>query len=228
MQAADIFLFEVFPYLALAIFLVGSWIRYDYAPYTWRAGSSQIMSKKGMFVASNLFHLGMLGIIVGHTLGMLTPHWVYEGFLPLAVKQQMAMMGGGVCGVMIVIGGAFLLKRRITEPRVRASSSTADILILALIVVQALIGLVTIGSSLQHMDGKMMMQLVGWAQAMASFHPGGAATLLEGVPFVFKVHLVLGLLLFVLFPFTRLVHVWSIPLEYLTRRYQLVRARRVR
>lgn len=223
MQTINVFLFEIFPYLALSIFLIGSWIRYDYAPYTWRAGSSQIMSKKGMFVGSNLFHLGMLGIIGGHTFGMLTPHWVYEGFLPIAVKQQMAMFGGGMCGIMILVGGGFLLKRRLSDPRIRSNSSPADILVLALIVLQALIGLITIGSSLQHMDGGVMMQLVGWAQSIASFHPAGASTTLDGVPLIFKVHLVLGLLLFVLFPFTRLVHIWSIPLEYLGRRYQLVR-----
>ncbi|WP_347254126.1 respiratory nitrate reductase subunit gamma [Leminorella grimontii] len=218
------FFFDIYPYLALAVFLIGSWLRYDYGQYTWRAGSSQMLDKKGMRLASNLFHLGILGIFAGHFFGMLTPHWMYESFLPVAVKQKMAMFGGGASGVMMLIGGAMLLKRRLTNPRVRATSSVGDILILTLLVVQVLLGLLTIPASAQHMDGGEMMKLVAWAQSIVTFRTGASAHL-EGVALVFKLHIVLGLTLFILFPFCRLVHIWSAPIEYLTRRYQLVRNR---
>lgn len=184
-----------------------------------------MLDRKGMKLASNLFHIGILGIFVGHFLGMLTPHWVYESFLPIEVKQKMAMIAGGICGVMTLAGGLLLLKRRLFNPRIRATSSTADILILSLLMIQCTLGLLTIPFSAQHIDGSEMMKLVGWAQTIVTFR-GDASQHLDGVAFIFRVHLVLGMTLFLLFPFTRLVHVWSAPVEYLTRKYQLVRTRR--
>ncbi|MEE8728740.1 MAG: respiratory nitrate reductase subunit gamma [Rahnella inusitata] len=219
------FFFNIYPYLCGTVFLVGSWLRYDYGQYSWRAGSSQILEKKILRIASPLFHVGILGIIAGHAFGMLTPHWMYESFLPVPVKQQMAMWAGGACGVMTLIGGAMLLWRRLSNERVRSTSSFGDIMIIALLVIQCALGLGTIPFSAQHMDGSEMMKLVGWAQSVVTFH-GGAAEHLDGVAFIFRVHLVLGMTLFLLFPFCRLVHIWSAPVEYLTRRYQLVRNRR--
>lgn len=218
-------LFDIYPYIVGTVFLVGSWLRYDYGQYTWRAASSQMLDRKGMNLASNLFHIGILGIFFGHLFGMLTPHWMYEPFLPIDVKQKLAMYAGGVFGVMTLVGGLLLLKRRLLNPRVRATSTAADILILALLMIQCTLGLLTIPFSAQHMDGSEMMKLVGWAQSVVTFQ-GGAAAHLDGVAFIFRVHLVLGMTLFLVFPFTRLVHVWSAPVEYLTRKYQVVRARR--
>ena len=225
MQYLTMFFFDIYPYLAGAVFLLGSWLRYDYGQYSWRAGSSQMLSKKGMRLASNLFHIGIIGILLGHFVGLLTPHWVYEPFLSIAAKQKLAMIAGGVCGAMTLAGGCMLVKRRLTNPRVRATSSFADIMILILLVVQATLGLLTIPFSAQHMDGSEMMKLVGWAQAVVTFH-GGASQHLEGVAFIYRLQMVLGMTLFLLFPFCRLVHIWSAPFEYLTRRYQLVRNRR--
>ena len=126
------------------VFILGSWLRYDYGQYTWRAASSQMLDKRGMVLWSNLFHIGILGIFFGHLFGMLTPHWMYAWFLPVAVKQQMAMILGGICGVLTLIGGAGLLVRRLTNPRIRATSSGADILILAILLIQCILGLTTI------------------------------------------------------------------------------------
>lgn len=219
------FFFDIYPYLAGSVFLIGSWLRYDYGQYSWRAGSSQMLDKKGMRLASNLFHIGIIGIFFGHFVGLLTPHWMYESFLPIAAKQKLAMVAGGICGLMTLVGGGLLLKRRLLNPRVRVTSSTGDILILTLLVAQAALGLLTILFSAQHMDGSEMMKLVGWAQAIVTFH-SGASQHLAGVALIYRIHMVLGMTLFLLFPFCRLVHIWSVPLEYLTRRYQLVRNRR--
>jgi nitrate reductase gamma subunit len=225
MHFLNLFFFDIYPYLAGAIFLIGSWLRYDYGQYSWRVGSSQMLDKKGMRLASNLFHVGILGIFFGHFFGMLTPHWVYESFLSVELKQKMAMFAGGACGVMMLVGGGLLLKRRLMNPRIRATSSVGDILILTLLVVQVCLGLLTIPFSAQHMDGSEMMKLVGWAQAVVTFHAGASAHL-DGVAMIFRIHIILGMTLFVLFPFCRLVHIWSAPVEYLTRRYQVVRNRR--
>jgi len=225
MQFLNVFFYDIYPYICGTVFLIGSWLRYDYGQYTWRAGSSQMLDRKGMNLASNLFHIGILGIFFGHFFGMLTPHWVYESFLSIELKQKIAMIAGGICGVMTLVGGLLLLKRRLFNPRIRATSSTADILILSLLMIQCTLGLLTIPFSAQHIDGHEMMKLVGWAQSVVTFH-SGASQHLDGVAPIFRVHLALGMTLFLLFPFTRLVHVWSAPVEYLTRKYQLVRTRR--
>jgi len=225
MNFLNMFLFDIYPYICGTVFLVGSWMRYDYGQYSWRAGSSQILEKKLLRIASPLFHVGILGIIAGHAFGMLTPHWMYESFLPVPVKQQMAMWAGGACGVLTLIGGLMLVYRRLSNDRVRATSSFGDIMIIILLVVQCALGLGTIPFSAQHMDGSEMMKLVGWAQAVVTFH-GGASAHLDGVALIYRIHMVLGMTLFLLFPFCRLVHIWSAPVEYLTRRYQLVRNRR--
>ncbi|MGE6149855.1 respiratory nitrate reductase subunit gamma [Aeromonas media] len=219
------FFFDIYPYIAVTIFLLGSWIRYDYGQYTWRAGSSQLLDNSNMRLASGLFHIGILGIIFGHFFGLLTPHWIYESFLSLQAKQLIAMFAGGVFGAMTLYGGYLLLKRRLTNVRVRATSSTADILILVLLVSQAALGLLTIPFSAFHLDGSVMMKLVSWAQDVVTFQTGASKNL-EGVSFIYKIHMILGMTLFVVFPFCRLVHVWSVPLEYLTRRIQIVRSRR--
>lgn len=224
MNFLNTFFFDIYPYIAGAVFIIGSWLRYDYGQYTWRAGSSQMLDKKGMRLASNLFHVGILGIFFGHFVGMLTPHWMYEPFITVAQKQMLAMVAGGACGVMTLIGGGLLLKRRLTNPRVRATSSAGDILIITLLVIQVILGLGTIPFSAQHTNGSEMMKLVGWAQSVVTFQ-GGASEHLEGVAFIFRMHLVLGMTLFLIFPFCRLVHIWSAPVEYITRRYQLVRNR---
>ncbi|NIF00360.1 respiratory nitrate reductase subunit gamma [Pantoea sp. Acro-805] len=225
MHYLDLLFFDIYPYLCGTVFLVGSWLRYDYGQYTWRASSSQMLDKKGMRLASNLFHIGILGIFFGHLFGLLTPHWMYEPFLSIAAKQKLAMAAGGVFGIMTLVGGLLLLKRRLYNPRIRATSTHADMLILGILVVQCMLGLTTIFFSAQHMDGSEMMKLVGWAQAVVTFH-AGASEHLDGVAWIYRVHLVLGMTLFLLFPFTRLVHVWSAPVEYFTRRYQVVRSRR--
>jgi len=225
MNFLNMLLFDIYPYICGTVFLVGSWLRYDYGQYSWRAGSSQILEKKLLRIASPLFHIGILGIIAGHAFGMLTPHWMYESFLPVPVKQQMAMWAGGACGLLTLVGGGMLLYRRLSNDRVRSTSSFGDIMIIALLVIQCALGLGTIPFSAQHMDGSEMMKLVAWAQSVVTFH-GGASAHLDGVALIFRVHIVLGMTLFLLFPFCRLVHIWSAPVEYLTRRYQLVRNRR--
>jgi len=219
------FFFDYYPYIAFTVFLVGSLLRYDYGQYTWRADSSQLFSKKYMFIASNLFNVGVLDIFFGHLFGMLTPHWVYEPFLKVETKQMMAMIIGGICGIMTLIGGAMLLYRRLTNERVRSSSSTADILVLVILVVQVTLGLLTIPASAKHIDGVEMMKLVGWAQSIVTFHFDASRYIID-VPLIYKLHIVLGLTIFLIFPFTRLVHIWSVPIEYLTRRYQIVKRRK--
>ncbi|WP_293266404.1 respiratory nitrate reductase subunit gamma [Neptunomonas sp.] len=217
-------LFGIYPYLAGAVFLVGSWVRYDREQYTWKTGSSQMLSSVGMRRASNLFHVGVLAIFFGHLVGLLTPHAFYDPFMSAGTKQLIAILIGGVAGVACLVGAALLLQRRLFNPRIRATSTTADILILVILMVQVTLGLFTIFASLGHLDGSVMLLLAGWAQGIVTFN-GGAADYLLNVSFIYKLHIFLGMTIFLLFPFTRLVHVWSAPVKYLARSYQIVRQR---
>src|SRR5690606_3048520 len=144
-------IYGYYPYLAGTVFLVGSLLRFDHGQYTWKAHSSQILSQQNMRLASNLFHVGMLVIFFGHLFGMLTPHWIYSPFISADNKQLLAIIVGGVAGAMVVIGGGMLLYRRFFNPRVKATSGFMDNLILALIVFQAALGMVTIIFSLGHL-----------------------------------------------------------------------------
>ena len=217
-------IYGYYPYLAGTVFLVGSLLRFDHGQYTWKAHSSQVLSKKNMRLASNLFHVGILVIFFGHLFGMLTPHWVYAPFISAGNKQLLAIIIGGLAGALCIIGGAMLLYRRMTNPRVKASSAPMDSVILALILFQACLGMITIIFSLGHLEGDVMLTLASWAQAIV-FFSGGAANYLEEVSWIYKIHIFVGLTIILLFPFSRLVHVWSIPLGYLGRNYQIVRKR---
>ena len=216
-------LFGGYPYVALAICLIGSWARFDLSQYTWKTGSSQMLCNKGMRVASNMFHGGILFILAGHFVGLLTPHAVYHHVISTENKQLLAMVSGGIFGVICLIGLLMLIVRRMTDARVRASSSTSDILILWVLLAQLCLGLLTIVASANHMDGSVMVMLADWAQSIVTLQPMVAAESIAPVSLVYKLHVVLGMTLFVLFPFTRLVHMVSAPVWYLGRRYQIVR-----
>ncbi|WP_392559891.1 respiratory nitrate reductase subunit gamma [Orbus mooreae] len=225
MSFINSFFFDFYPYIVTVVFIVGSLLRYDYGQYTWRAQSSQLLSKNKMRWASNLFHIGIIGIFLGHVVGLLTPHWIYEPFISAPHKQLLAMIVGGICGVMVLIGGGTLFLRRLFNPRVRATSTKADILVITILVIQVCLGLSTIVVSSHHLDGQVMMSLAEWCQDIATFQ-FGASHHLDGVSHIYKAHIILGMTIFLIFPFTRLVHVWSAPIGYLTRCYQIVRVRR--
>ena len=225
MNTLNILLFQVYPYIAIAVFLFGSWFRYDHAAYTWRTGSSQLLSDRGMRVGSGLFHIGMLAIIGGHTVGLLTPHHLYEPFISAPDKQLLAMVAGGVFGLMMLVGLVILLTRRLFNPRIRATSAKRDILVLFLLLAQLLLGLSSIFISADHMDGNQMIRLGEWAQHIVTFRMDGAADYIADAHWIFRSHVFLGLTIVLIAPFTRLVHVWSVPLGYLVRPYQIVRKR---
>ena len=221
------FLFGIYPYVALTIFLLGSLIRFDREQYSWKSDSSQLLRRAQLRLGSNLFHIGILFLFFGHLAGLLTPHWLYESFgLSTPNKQMLAIISGGAAGLLCFAGVAILLHRRLSEPRIRATSKPMDIFIMLWILATLLLGLVSILFSLQHSEGGVMLLLAGWAQHIVTFR-AGAADFLVSVPIVYKIHLLFGMTLFVLFPFSRLVHVWSgfAAVTYAARPWQLVRPR---
>lgn len=228
MNALDNFLFGLYPYICLTVFLLGSLIRFDRDQYTWKSDSSQLLKAGQLRIGSNLFHIGVLFLFFGHFFGMLTPHFLYEAFISAGTKQLVAMVSGGIAGLLGFVGVTVLLHRRLSEPRIRINSKTSDIVLLVLLWLQLALGLATIPMSAQHLDGSMMMRLAEWAQRIVTFR-AGAPELLAEAGWIFKMHMFLGMSIFFIFPFTRLVHVWSGfgAVTYLVRPPQVVRARRL-
>lgn len=221
-------LFGVYPYICLAVLVLGSVLRFDREQYTWRSGSSQLLRRRQLVLGSVLFHVGVLVIFGGHFVGLLTPIWVFDALhIPHGAKQILAIVAGGVAGLMCLAGGLLLLHRRLFDPRIRKTSSFSDIAILVLLMVQLMLGLSTIPVSMQHLDGHEMVKFMTWAQGVFTFRPGIASAVADVHP-IFKLHLVLGMTILLLFPFTRLVHMLSAPIWYLNRRgWQLVRTKRL-
>lgn len=223
-ETINMTLFGWYPYLCLTVFLLGSLLRFDREQYTWKTGSSQLLRKRQLRWGSNLFHIGILTILAGHFVGLLTPIAVFDGLgISHGFKQGLAIGVGGLAGVICFIGIALLAHRRLFDARIRATSSFGDIAILLLIWLQLILGLCTIFISLGHLDGHEMVKFMNWAQGIATLQPTAAAHVVDVHP-LFKAHLFLGLSLLLLFPFTRLVHIWSAPIGYLVRPgYQIVR-----
>jgi nitrate reductase gamma subunit len=221
------FVFGIYPYIALAIFLLGSLIRFDREQYTWKSESSQTLHTGALRLGSPLFHVGVLGLFFGHAAGLLTPVAVWDALgVEHGTKQLIAMTAGGIMGSCAMIGLLLLLARRFSNDRVRAVTTFKDKIVLLWILVTLSLGLISIGASASHMDGHMMVLLMSWAQHVVTFR-GDAASFIETAPLIFKLHLFMGMSLFVIFPFTRLVHVWSGfgAVGYLGRAFQLVRTR---
>jgi nitrate reductase gamma subunit len=228
MNALHSFLFNVYPYICLAVFFMGSLARFDRDQYTWKSDSSQLLRAGQLRWGSNLFHAGILFLFFGHLFGQLTPHWLYEIFVTASQKQLLAVVAGGVAGLLCFIGLTMLLHRRIFDPRIRLTSHRTDIAILVILWVQLAIGLETLPSSFHHVsEPTTMLRLASYLQGIATFQPNAA--LVAGVEWHFQLHMLLGMTIFLLFPFSRLVHVWSGfgTVAYLFRPYQLVRSRRL-
>lgn len=218
--------FGVYPYVALAVLAIGSVIRYDREPYSWRAGSSQLLRRKQLIWGSVLFHVGVLFIFVGHLVGLLTPIALFDALgVSHTAKQLLAMIAGGIAGMMAIVGATLLIHRRFFDPRVRAASAFSDNMIILLLWAQLALGLATIPISAGHLDGHEMVKFMNWAQGIFTFQDDASSYVLDAAP-VFKAHLFLGLTILLLFPFTRLVHMLSAPVRYIWRGgYQIVRTR---
>ena len=222
-------LFGIYPYVCLVVFAIGSWVRFDREQYGWTSASSQLLSTSGMRWASNLFHIGVLAIFGGHFVGLLTPHSVFLKVMGDVEHQYMAIVLGSVFGAMALIGGLILLVRRFTNRRISVTSRTSDKFVLLWIMATLTLGLITIPVSIGHAghgDPRVVTAMAEWIQSIMYLYPNPAY--LEGVDTIFKMHVFFVMTVFLIFPFTRLVHIWSAPFGYLARSYQLVRSKKVK
>lgn len=220
----NFFLFGVYPYICLTVCVVGCLARFDRSQYSWRAGSSEIFEKRILGWASPCFHVSIICLLLGHAVGLLTPPALEHalGVSP-PLHQLVAASAGAVFAALTAVGGAGLLYRRFFVPSVSATSCPTDKLILVLLYVQLWLGIFGLPHSFLHAGGSTMDTLGAWCRGILTFRPG-LADLVTGVPWIYKLHLVLGMTLILLVPFTRLVHVISVPIWYVLRPgWQIVR-----
>jgi nitrate reductase gamma subunit len=219
-------MYGIYPYVCLAVLLIGSLIRFDREQYTWKSDSSQLLRRRALRAGSNLFHWGVLIVVLGHFGGFLAPHWLVAPFLSATGHQLVAMIAGGTAGAAAIVGLTILIVRRLGDPRIRRNSRGSDIVIVLMLWVQLALGLGTVVVSMRHIDGVLFEQLTDYVKGIVTFQPG-VANLLVGVPLVYRLHILLGFTIFLVSPFTRMVHIWSgvASLGYVLRPYQLVRKR---
>jgi len=217
-------LFGVYPYVCLAVLLIGSLIRFDREPYTWKSDSSQMLRSGQLRLGSNLFDYGVIVVILGHFAGFLAPNWAVDWALTPVMHQLLAMEAGGIAGLIAIIGLTILIARRLGDPRIRLNSRKWDIAVVFMLWLQLALGLLTVPLSAFHMDGVLFETLTTYVKGVVTFN-GGAAALMAGVPLVYKLHILLGFTIFLISPFTRMIHIWSgvAALAYLFRPYQIVR-----
>ncbi|GAX91404.1 respiratory nitrate reductase subunit gamma [Effusibacillus lacus] len=224
MSALDQFLWVIYPYMMLTIFVVGHIYRYKTDQLAWTAKSSEFLEKKSLKWGSMLFHIGIFLVFLGHVAGLLVPKAVTEAF---GISERLyhlgAVYGGTLAGLMTVAGISILLFRRVTNKRVRITSSTSDMLVAILLFAVIGMGLLaTVGHNmLSSYDYRVTIS--PWVRGILTFTPD--ASLMTGVPIFFKLHVLLAFAIFGVWPFTRLVHVWSVPLAYFRRSYILYRSR---
>jgi len=223
------FFFGVYPYICLAVLLIGSLIRFDREPYTWKSDSSQMLRAGQLRLGSNLFHYGVIVVILGHFVGFLAPHWTVDWALTPVAHQLLAMVVGGIAGLIAIIGLTILIARRLADPRIRLNSRKWDIAVVLMLWLQLALGLLTVPLSAFHMDGALFETLTTYVKGVVTFD-AGAAALMAGVPLVYKLHILLGFTIFLISPFTRMIHIWSGAgaLAYLFRPYQIVRTPQTR
>src|SRR5690625_1460080 len=217
------FLWVIFPYLCIATFIIGHIFRYQYDQFGWTAKSSEFIEKKQLMVGSFLFHIGIIPVFLGHVSGLGIPKtWTRA----IGVSDNLYHVGavwiGGFFGLVTLAGMFILTMRRFTIKTVRKLSSTSDLLVNTLLLFIVFIGvyaaLVT-NNVVADFDYRDSLSI--WFRSLFTLQPN--AQLMVNVPLSFKLHVLTGFLIIGIWPFTRLVHVWSVPLNYVGRSYILYR-----
>jgi len=224
MSYLDQLFFQIYPYVALSIFLLGSFLRYERGQYTWTSDSSELLRRGTLRWGSNLFHVGVLLLFLGHLVLLVPPTWLETLSLAPRPHQILAIVSGLLFAAICLAGLLLLLHRRVTDARIRATTRTMDLVVLLWILATLSFGICTTMYSSQELSGMRLVTLMHWSQHIVTLQ-GGAAALMTDVPWVYKVHIVFGMTLFALIPFSRLVHIWSgfASLAYLVRPYLIVR-----
>lgn len=220
------FVWIVVPYLCLAVFLVGHVWRWRHDQFGWTTHTSQLLESRILRLGSPLFHLGAFGVIGGHAMGLLVPASLTAKVgISEHAYHAVAVWGGTLTGTMLVAGLVLLIARRFVNGRVRRVTTTTDKVLYVAMAVMVVLGMTaTVGTNLIG-DGYDYRETIAvWFRGIFWLSPD--TQLMTGAPLVYQLHAIGGFLFLALWPFTRLVHVWSAPLAYLWRPYVVHRARR--
>jgi nitrate reductase gamma subunit len=225
MSGGEILLYAVLPYVALAVFVVGHWWRYRTDQYGWGARSTQLLESRVLRYASIVFHLGVLAAIGGHVLGLLVPRsWTAAVGISDDAYHVIAVVGGIVAGGAVCVGFALLVYRRLRYPRVRVTTTRADVIVFALltagIVTGMLATLTNIGDVVHYRES-----VAPYYRNLLILNPKPELMTGTEVTFIFQAHVTVVWMLFAFWPFSRLVHAWSVPVDYLRRSPILYRSR---
>ena len=215
-------LFTYLPHISMTLFWFGVITRIVISPQSIQAESSQFLSKKGQRWGGNLFHYGILMVFIGHFTGLFTPENLYHLVMTTATKRTLAITMGSIFGTSAFVGVIILLIRRLKNQRLRMNSKPQDFLLIVLLLVEMGLGLISIfitaGSSIEN-----YAELGTWAQKVITFQPDAGAVI-AGHSLIYKLHIVTGLFIFMIFPYTKLMHMLVMPVAYFFRSgYQLVR-----
>lgn len=224
-ERMNLLVYGAVPYAVIAIFVVGHIYRYRTAQYSWTSRSSQLLENKWLRSGIILFHVGVLLVLGGHVLGLLVPASVTDA---LGVTEHMyhtvSVVMGSLAGLTISAGLIILTIRRIGNERVRAASIARDYLVLGVLLVVVMTGMVnTVGHQLLGTAYDYRETVSPWFRSILMLQPD--PELMDGAPISFQLHAIFAMALFAIWPFTRLVHAWSVPLTYIVRPYIVFRRR---
>lgn len=225
MSRVDTFLWVLLPYVALASFVVGHVWRYRRDGYRWTARSTQLLERRLLLVGSVAFHVGMLGVIGGHVLGILVPEgWTHAVGVSNRLYHWVAIVMGGAVGLLACAGALVLVYRRLKIDRIRATTLPSDWLMYPLLLTTIVLGMLCtiVGGLIQEYEYRETVSV--WFRSVFTLDPQGA--LMVHAPFAYQAHVTVAWLLFAVWPYTRLVHVWSVPVGYLARSPIVYRAKR--
>jgi nitrate reductase gamma subunit len=213
----EVLLYAVLPYAAIAVFAVGTAWRYRRDQYGWGARSTQFLESRVLRYGSTIFHLGVLAAIGGHVLGILVPQsWTAAVGVSDSAYHVLAVAGGVTAGGAVVAGFLILLYRRLRFPRVRVTTTRMDLAVFALLAVGIVTGLLATLTNLG--DAVHYRESVGpYFRKVLVLDPEPGLMTGAGVTAVFQVHVISVWFLYALWPFSRLVHAWSIPVDFLRR-----------
>ena len=225
MNTLNTLAFLVFPYLALTTCVVGHLYRYINDPYGWNTRSSELLEKKGLKFGVTIFHWGIIFTLLGHGVGLLIPqkYWDAVG-IDSQTHTVFATYSGVLVGAAALLGLTLLIYRRITKDRILATTTLNDFVTVGLLFFVVATGFANVVSGLyEHFD--ILTTIAPWLRGIVTLSPD--PTLMQEVPFRFKVHILAVFTLIGFWPCSRLVHVWSIPLTYVFRRWIVFRRREV-
>ena len=226
MSPLNLFLWDVLPYITITVWVVGVWWRFRYDRFGWTTRSSQLYERSLLRVASPLFHLGILAVVGGHVVGLLVPEAWTEGVgISEGLYHGFAVALGAIAGLATLAGVSMLIYRRRATGPVFMATTKNDKVMYVFLVAAICLGLLTtmVGAGIIG-DGHNYREDVSvWFRSILVLQPQGE--LMASAPASFRVHAVAGMLLFMVWPFTRLVHAFSAPLGYLFRPYVVYRTK---